>query len=458
MHGISEFFRQKWRNIGQRLAVLVLPVGAFLLSLPAAGATIIKVNAEHDKLLLSLTPAELAFVANDEKIWVEVNYPRIVAVVTFTKFNASKRTVVAELPEWDDRFEARQQLRFLPMLFNVASSPLITSAAQYSYGSRAIVEGGLGGFIESSKEYIGTARGTQTAKGARLTAHGYLILDSRYFGFNFDYEHRVATAKLKPVGQSSTMSMHLDQLSPSAWVEFSPGWRLGLRYDYTVIVQAYSGDERGNYQFSVGRPIATLLWSDGDTETGLDVSAEHNAGAVASYTETKTRAYTYEARLYKVPTEIFAHYRSIVSPFFGWGFGAGYLLINRTPSAGKTLDAPATLPEVVRFRLGFEERLANGDKYEWAVTYDGGKTRGLSTLERKANEIGLQGTYQSLVGNKWICGATADLAGGSASFGDRSIGANGEKVEVNRVVVGVRTSFLAFANYALDPLLKKGRR
>jgi len=66
MHVISEFFGQKWWNIGQRLAVLVLPVGAFLLSLPAAGATIIKVNAEHDKLLLSLTPAELAFVANDE--------------------------------------------------------------------------------------------------------------------------------------------------------------------------------------------------------------------------------------------------------------------------------------------------------------------------------------------------------------------------------------------------------
>jgi len=92
------------------------------------------------------------------------------------------------------------------------------------------------------------------------------------------------------------------------------------------------------------------------------------------------------------------------------------------------------------------------------VTYDGGKTRGLSTLERKANEVGLQGTYQSIIGNKWICGATADLAGGSASFGDQSIDTHGEKVVVNRVVVGARMSFLAFANYTLDPLLKKGRK
>ena len=453
-------FYGKRQQLAELFAVLVAAATFSLCSLPAVGATILKIHSDHDKLLLGLTTAEANQVEDGQQTLVEVANPKFIAGGVFAKFNAVKKTVVLELPDEDERFAVKQQVRFLPLLLNVASSPIITSAAQYPNGTHAMVEGGVGGFFEGTQETALGNKGSQVSKGARLLAHGYLVLSSEAYGLNVDYEHRASGTQLRPIGGSSSLDVHYDQLAPSGWVEVWPHWRLGLRYDYTVIVQAYSGDSHGSYQFSVARPIGTLLWTDVDTEIGLDVSAEHNAGAAAEYVTTsgQKQTTTYQDRLYKAPAEVLLHYRHVTSPFFAGGMGAGYMFFSRTQGEGKALEPRAQMPQLLRFRLNVEQRLADGDKFEWVLSYDGGKARGLSTLELNANEVGLQATYQSQLANKWICGLTVDVAGGFALLADQKLDASGKSIEVDRKVIGYRSGFIAFANYAFDPLLKRGRK
>lgn len=453
-------FCGKRQRLAELFTALVAAATLSLGSPPAFGATILKIHSDHDKLLLGLTTAELNQVEEGQQTLVEVATPKFIAGGVFAKFNAVKKTVVVELPDADERFAVKQQVRFLPLLLNVASSPIITSAAQYPNGTHPMVEGGVGGFFEGSQETASGNKGSHVSKGARLLAHGYLVLNSEAYGLNLDFEHRASGSQLRPIGGSSSLDVHYDQLAPSVWVEVWPHWRLGLRYDYTVIVQAYSGDSQGSYQFSLARPIGALLWTDVDTEIGLDVSTEHNAGASAEYVKTSGQkpTTTYEKRLYKAPAEVLLHYRHVTSPFFAWGAGAGYIFFSRTQGDGKALEPRAQIPQLLRFRLNFEQRIADGDKFEWVLSYDGGKARGLSTLELTANEVGLQATYQSQLANKWICGVTFDVAGGFALLADNKLDASGKSIEVDRKVIGYRSGFIAFANYAFDPLLKKGRK
>ena len=424
---------------------------------PARGATVVKIHSDGDKLLLSLSDAEMLAIAADQPALLESGNPRFRVGGWLRKLNQAKKTIVFELPEEDERFEIKQQVTFVPLIHNLESSLLVTSAAQFPAGSHAMVEGGVGGFFEGQQETEAGDKGGQTASGGRLTAHTYLVLNSPLYGFNLDYEHRVASATIKPVGASSTMSMHLDQLKPSGWLEVAPSWRLGLAYDYTVIVQAYSGDTHGSYQFSVARPIATILSTDATSELGLDLMPSHNAGASADWAASQTQTNHYD-RLYKAPAEAYAHYRWASSPTSTWGAGLGYLLFERTQGPGQPLEPKATIPQLLRVRFSYEERNEEGERIEWMLSYDGGKTRGLSTLELTANEIGLQVSYQTQVKNKWICGLTVDVGGGLATLSDNAVDASGNVSQVDRKVIGYRAGLLAFANYALDPLLKKGRR
>jgi hypothetical protein len=443
-----------------RTLPFVLPavVALAAASTAARAATVERVHKDKDKIIVSLSQVELASLEDGQDVVVEIAKPRIVLSGQVTKVNPLKKTAVIRLEAAEPRLARRQALRFLSVYWNVAQSPVITSFAQYHQYGRSFGEGGFGGFAEGTREKAGDRKSQTSAFGTRLAADGYVLLNPQSFGAGFDYERRDATFVSRPAGGKTEVGVTYNQVTPGAWANVQDHWRLGAGYRYTVIDQHFHGSGGSNFSFDFGQPTISVVRYDSETEYGFDYVDKDKMTAEDFLPGINGAGEVTESTM-KLPAEAFGYIRSVSSPLFIWGVGAGWIFYERELSKSEPLREKATPAQQLRLRASLESRLEGGDKLDWVVAYDGGKALGLSTFEQTANELGVTATYQTTLGEALVVGGNANVAGGYVSLRDEQIDdQTGEAEEVARKVYGYRVSVMAFARYEVDLLGRKGWR
>ena len=249
---------------------------------PAVAAMIQRVNKDKDKILLGLSQAEMAALEPGQQVIVEIDKPRFALAGQVEKINPLKKTAVIAFEDSDERFQPKQQVRFLSTFWNPESSPLITSYAQYHQYAHSGVEAGLGAFFEGTSEKAGGEKGFTQAYGDRIVAQGYAIVSPTWFGLGLGFERRDVSYDDQAVFDEA-VTVTYNAIRPGFWVELQPHWRLGAKYDFTQIEEEYKTAIGQNFSYTFGQPEISVTYFDNQGEYGIDYINKDES--TATYTQ-----------------------------------------------------------------------------------------------------------------------------------------------------------------------------
>lgn len=426
---------------------------------PRANAAVIeKVNADQDKIILGLSQTEMAAMEEGDDVIMNVaaHPDHFVIAGKVTKINLLKKTAVISFEQPELRFEPTLKVRFLKALWDVATSPVMTSYTQYHQYSRSGVEAGIGEFYEGTSGASSQGSSFTQAIGTRYLFEGYLLFNPHWVGAGISAERRDIQYEQRGAVGAFNVDVTYAALKPGVWVEPQANWRLAFRYDSSSIDNTIKGSGLNNpITFTFAQPEFGVLHYDSDGEIGVNYT---DARASTYTTTTVTDGVSVsESTAMKMPAELFAFFRHVSSPTYIWGLGLGYSFYERDLGDGEPLRPKANPEELLRLRGDFETRLADGDKINYEIFYDGGRTLGLSTFEQQANLLGLSVTYQTLLADQFVVGGTLTGAAGVATRSLSTFDSSGNEVDYDERITGFRASLLLFARYEFDLIAKKRR-
>lgn len=430
----------------------------------AYAATVLKVNKEKDKVLLELTQAELAAAEEDRDVVVEFGKLRTITHGILRRLNPVKKTVVLELEAPDERFSKRQPVRFLSAFWNQSTSPLIFNYGQYHQYPRAFVEASAGAFTSSMEIDQGEdAKVKSDTLGWRFFGGAYMALVPDRFGFGTRFDRRdIGSKSTSNTGTESgdtKADIVLNRATPGFWLAVPWDLRVHARYEYSAIEMVLDVPPKFTFNYTNGVPIIGVLMVTPDAELGIEYRDKDKFTSEATLTFAGKTVTIEDVR--QVPAEVDVSYRSVSTPLFIWGAGFGFIFYERLtedPDGGK-LERKPEIPELLRARVTFEHRLSDGDKFDWMLSYDGGKSESLATTPRIINVGGFAVTYQSAFSPGFTIGGTMTGEYGTlATKEELTDQATGETIEAKDAYSGYTTSLMVFAKYDLDLGQTRGRR
>ncbi len=444
--------------MSSRLA-LALVFLTCLAASAAEGATVRKVSKDKMKILIQLNQAELAAVDEDEEVVIEVGDDRFVVSCTLAKLNPVKQTVVLVLEAPDRRFTKKQSIRFLSIFWNVALSPLVTTPAQYHQFAHSFGELGAGYTFQQLQTKVEDLKTTTTQSGTRVATEAYLHFDPKWFGASVAFERRDGLIDTRGVDETQHVSANvgINQIRPQVWAFAGEGYRIGLRYDHSMITETRgSGNDALAFDYVIGEP--KVAFSDFDKEHEYVVEYKDRGDFMAVDTSTVAGRFVEVKSKRKHPAELRVKMRNVSSPVFVWGLGLGFVFFEREGVPGEPLAPKAGPEELLRLHASFESRLPSGAKLDWMVYYEGAKTAGFVTSERGINVLGGHLSYQRpLLFPGFLVGGAVALEGGLRNVEVDAEAAGVEEDENGEIpatatakTTGGAASLLAFARFEFD--------
>lgn len=373
-----------------------LLLAGLLAAAPAYAGTIQKINEDRDKLIIGLSKAELAVLEEGEVLVMELGKERYQMTGVVLTLNAEKQTALVELDMIDERLERKMPVRFLSHSWNTPSSPIIGNYGQYHQYSRSFLEARAGAIYEALTVEDGSTESKSTSKatGMIFGAEGYALFNPQLIGGGLAYERRSVSIDAKEDGGDYGDEVTVNQLRPGLWLEIEPGWRLGMRYDYSMITVEHDSEAlRGKYDYNVGEPRLAVLRRTKQSEWGAEYKDKDKFDTTVTVTTQSNIEGNFGLTI-RTPAEASVFYRTASTPQFAWGAAFGYVFYERGPALeGGELGPKPKVPELLRLRASFEYRRDTDDKIDWGLTYDGAKSPGIVVQERAINAVGAFLTY-----------------------------------------------------------------
>ena len=441
--------------------------GAALLAFAAAapGAIVEKVNPAQDRVIVSLSQAELASLLEGQDVAIEISALAVVLPATIGKVNGAKRTAVVILPAPETRLARKLVLRFRAPYWNHGfEAPMVATPSHWQQFDRFTCEGGGGGFYENLKTQSTTDAGTTSVRSAttawRLALGGMAPIGGTGYVAGMDLDHRdghvtvTGDAAVTNDGRQNA-DLAVTALTPRLVVPLTydgANLKLGLAYHYLLTNVAPTGSSTPQYGWTIGQPEVSLMVVAPRREWGLSYRLRDQASARTLITSA-TGANTSSVRTLTMPGEVWTFGRVQSAPFIGIGGGVGALIgaTSGTPGASASaLQGPATPAQILRTRVSIETLLESGDKFDWTVTYDGARTHGLSGYELGANEAGVSVSWMRRFSHELTLGVDGSLGAG--------VGSDAAAPGTSSKLTGMQVGLLLVGRYEADPLARTPRR
>jgi hypothetical protein len=415
----------------------------------AVGATIAKVNKEKNKVIIVLSQAEMAKISEGDEVVVEFGKDAFITHGVLTKLNPVKQSVVLTVEIPDDRFAEKQTIRFLSTYWNAPYGGVLRGYSQYHQYSRSSLDAGFGGIGGQVTADLDGDKTTDKFGGTTFRADGYLMFDREWLGLGFGYERFDLT--MTDLDATSNI------VRPGLWFGVESGWRIGIRYDYTALQHDVDGGS--TFIYELGSPVVDVTHFSATSEFGLQYKDRAAFTAIDTSTTPDGTSVDVESPL-RVPAEVSVYSRWVSSPLYVWGLGLGYLFFERELDDSLPLRERPKIHELLRMQFTFEHRLSDGDKFDWQLYYDGGKTPAPHGNEKVINSLGWRGAYQMPFGSGHMAGVSTYVEGGvhSRTVSGPADPTTGESEDLTLKYSGFGYGLLMFVHYELDLAGKPTRR
>lgn len=452
------FKRLAHRRITNRVFLAFLIVVGLIVPLApssAMAASIQRVSDDFSKVILKLSPQELATCEVDDLILFAFGQDSVVASGQIERINVVNKSAVIVLTQADQRLASKQPVVLLPFFANPMRSSLLHSLAQYQPYRHPGVEAQAGIFVSDLRQHRSNSATRTRSLGRIFAAQTHLPVYPDSFGLGLGYEHRGITNSIAQTGDDATSNFSFDRVEPAFWFQPESNLRLALRYDFTSLTVASGGGiDSVTYDFIFYQPHVAILWFGDDFEFGL--AYRDRAAFTASDTDRlrNTGANPQQQRRV-LPAEIDMHWRLALASGLVWGAKLGGVFHERVATQNGTRDAKPKLYDMLRLASSLEQRLAQGVKLDYELVASGAMVPNLSTESRRVHSLGLSMAYYKLLNSGLWLGGMGEIEGGRRF--DRVVVSDpltGTAIEQSRRSFGSQFRLQLIARYDLSPKLR----
>lgn len=424
----------------------------------AHAATIQNVSADATSFNVKLSREELAQMPWRGPLLIEASSENesVVAPVTIHELLPTKSTVTLVSANPLPQIKRLMTLKFLPLFWDQANSPLLLGPSQLHSFAKMQTGAGSGVLFEALAQRRTDRERRRLSRGASLRFDAVMPLYPDWVGLSLGVEHLSAsqdqTISTSRGGSESLPKSTLSQssrlakntLRPGLWTPLGSDLRLGLRVDYTTFeTVTKSGSRKDLSMHELVEPQVALTYFDPTFEG----TVFFKWGAKSKSSSSGENSITTSLR---TPSELLFAVRSPTPRLGLWGAGVGYLFYFWETQVDDAIMPVTSLPELLRARLSWEQRLNNTGKITLLLHYDGGKAPGPWLSERLANTVSLTGGYQTLWKDVWTVGGQVRLELGSTNLKEQVSDGEGKLISRTDKITGLGTEVWIYAQRAVD--------
>lgn len=433
------------------LSLVLVVLGLMPLSF-ARAASILRVNQDQTKIILQLTPQELAKIELGNLVLLAVGQDGFVSSGRVERINIVQKSAMIVLAEADDRLASKQDVRLLAFFTNPMRAAFLRSIAQYHPYRHPGVETQMGVFATELRQHLSGNMVRTRSLGRIFALQTHLPVYPDTFGLGLGYEHRGITNFIAQTGDDATSNLSFDRAEPGIWFQPESNLRLALRYDFTSLTLASGGGvDSLTYDFVFYQPHLSILWFGQNYEVGLEYR-DRDAFTASASNRVRNNAAASQQQRRILPAELDVHGRFAAASGLVWGARLGGVFHERVANSLAYREQKPKLADMLRAAVSMEQRLTHADKLDYELSASGALVPNLATEPRGVHTSGVSMSYYRLLDSGLWFGGLGELAVGRrfdrVSVGEANTASASEEP---RRSFGTQFRMQVFARYDLKP-------